>query len=176
VLPDDGLRVKERDELLKLEAYRAAREARNLEINLFWQRSNYFLVLNTAIAVGFFTRDRTDVSAVVLSSVGALVAILWVRINLGSKYWQSRWEERLRLTENALREGLDLFSASWETLDSDVEKSLRSSRSSGKLTELYNRRVLRKPSVSKTMTLLSVLAVGLWGLAAVASTVCSIAS
>jgi hypothetical protein len=35
---------------IKLEAYRTALATRNLEINLFWQRSNYFLVLNTAIA------------------------------------------------------------------------------------------------------------------------------
>jgi hypothetical protein len=35
---------------LDLEAYRVAKEARNLEIALFWQRSNYFLVLSTAIA------------------------------------------------------------------------------------------------------------------------------
>jgi hypothetical protein len=30
-------------EVINLEAYRVAREARNLEITLFWQRSNYFL-------------------------------------------------------------------------------------------------------------------------------------
>jgi len=45
----------ESDHLLDLEAHRVAKEARNLEITLFWQRSNYFLVLSTAIAAGFFS-------------------------------------------------------------------------------------------------------------------------
>lgn len=31
-----------------------ALDTRNFEISLYWQRSNYFLVLNTALAVGFF--------------------------------------------------------------------------------------------------------------------------
>lgn len=39
---------------IRMEAYRVAKETRSLEINLFWQRSNYFLVLSTAIAAGFF--------------------------------------------------------------------------------------------------------------------------
>jgi hypothetical protein len=44
-----------RNDQIDLEAYRVAKEARNLEITLFWQRSNYFLVLSTAIAAGFFS-------------------------------------------------------------------------------------------------------------------------
>ena len=34
--------------------YKTLLDTRNLEISLFWQRSNYFLVLNTGIAFGFF--------------------------------------------------------------------------------------------------------------------------
>ncbi|ENN6985946.1 hypothetical protein ACAB91_004506 [Vibrio parahaemolyticus] len=37
-----------------LEAYKIALETRNMEIKLFWQRSNYFLALNAALALGFF--------------------------------------------------------------------------------------------------------------------------
>ncbi|HEY4679149.1 MAG TPA: hypothetical protein VIJ01_18425 [Candidatus Angelobacter sp.] len=36
------------------DAYKVLIDTRNLEINLFWQRSNYFLVLNTGLAIGFF--------------------------------------------------------------------------------------------------------------------------
>ena len=46
---------------LELEAYRTALATRNFEISLFWQRSNYFLVLSTAIAVGFFARGEVTV-------------------------------------------------------------------------------------------------------------------
>src|SRR5207248_3234570 len=51
---------QDRADLSLVDAYKIALETRNLEINLFWQRSNYFLVLNTAIAVGFFARGHRD--------------------------------------------------------------------------------------------------------------------
>ena len=38
----------------KFDFYKISIEIRNLEIGLFWQRSNYFLVLNTAVAVVSF--------------------------------------------------------------------------------------------------------------------------
>src|SRR5258705_9819865 len=90
--------------------YRIAYDTRNFEISLFWQRSNYFLVLNTAIAVGFFSANR-DAYRLGLSIVGLVVALLWVRINLGSKYWQVRWEHRLEIVEKQLRgDFLEFFS------------------------------------------------------------------
>ena len=150
---------------LKLEAFKTALATRNLEISLFWQRSNYFLVLNTAIAVGFFSRDAHDMYAFALSIVGLVVTVLWVRINLGSKFWQSRWEHRLRVVEDQLWPGLDLFSAEWDVIRADVEESLKNSGG----WRVYNWAVLRKPSVSKTMTILSVFFVLVWIGAAVVS-------
>lgn len=168
-VPDDDV-TEAVDWELRVELYRAARETRAFEIRMFWQRSNYFLVLNTALAVGFFSLGPSDVYALALSVVGVAVASLWVRINLGSKYWQSRWEERLRVVENDLHEGLDLFSAGWKVLDGDVARSLGHARGSGWLKRLHDKLVLEKPSVSKTMMSLSVLFVVLWCLAAIAST------
>ena len=40
--------------------YRTLLDTRNLEINLFWQRCNYFLVLNTGVALGFFNATSTS--------------------------------------------------------------------------------------------------------------------
>lgn len=40
----------------KKDLYKIAIETRNLEIGMLWQRSNYFMALNTAIAIGFFTQ------------------------------------------------------------------------------------------------------------------------
>jgi lipopolysaccharide export LptBFGC system permease protein LptF len=71
-----------------LEAYRVAREARNLEINLFWQRSNYFLVLSTAVGAAFFSLKGPKYS-VSLALFGIAVGCLWIATNLGSKFWQS---------------------------------------------------------------------------------------
>ena len=41
-------------DLNEKEQFERATSERQFEIQMFWQRSNYFMVLNTAIAVGFF--------------------------------------------------------------------------------------------------------------------------
>jgi hypothetical protein len=152
------------DQTLKLEAYRVARETRNLEINLFWQRSNYFLVMSTAIAAGFFSL-KDGHFGLPLAILGLVVGCLWVAVNLGSKFWQSRWEYRLSLTEKELRSNMNLFSANWETVQEDVRQSLEF-RKRGKIHQLYSRLVLLKPSVTLMMTMLS-LGVALFWLAVV---------
>jgi hypothetical protein len=147
-------------DILDLEAYRVAKETRNLEITLFWQRSNYFLVLSTAIAIGFFSL-RDPKYALPLAVFGLVVGLLWIAVNLGSKFWQSRWEHRLRLTEEKLRPNMDLFSASWETVQNDVRQSFEFRRR-GVIHRAYTRLVLLKPSVSLMMTTLSLAFVAFW--------------
>ena len=144
-----------RNDLIDLEAYRVAKETRNLEINLFWQRSNYFLVLTTATAAGFFSlKDATTRYALPLAILGLVVALLWTAVNLGSKFWQCRWEHRLRITEEQLRPNMDLFSATWARVQEDVRQSFRF-RQRGPIHRLYARLVLLKPSVTLMMTILS---------------------
>lgn len=137
--------------------YQIAIETRNLEINLFWQRSNYFLVLNTAIAVGFFSL-KDSVYQGVLSLFGILVSFLWFRVNLGSKYWQSRWEFRAAYLESALSDNINLFAATRTVTDQDVWGSIGRKEN----PNLYDRAILSKPSVSKAMTLLSIIFILLW--------------
>ena len=149
-----------RVDMIDLESYRVAKETRNLEIALFWQRSNYFLVLNTAIAVGFFSL-RDPKYTVALGILGLVVSLFWIAVNLGSKFWQSRWEHRLRLVEQKLRPNMDLFSASWETVQKDVRDSFQFRRR-GPVHSAYTRLVLLKPSVTLMMTLLSVAFAGFW--------------
>lgn len=143
-----------------LDQYKIAIETRNMEIGLFWQRSNYFLVLNTAIAVGFFSVGKNEYE-VLLAIFGFLVSILWLRVNLGSKYWQSRWENRASKIEKEIDPSIQLFSASKDVTDRDVRESLLNHK---KITQLgvYDRWVLSKPSVSKTMSLLAGLFLILW--------------
>jgi len=148
------------EQQVDLEAYRVARETRNLEIHLFWQRSNYFLVLSTAIAAGFFSL-RDGRYALPLAGMGTFVGCLWIAVNLGSKFWQSRWEHRLRLVEEQLRPNMNLFSASWNTVQDDVKQSF-TFRKRGIIHRLYVRLVLLKPSVSLVMTLLSVGFTAFW--------------
>ena len=148
----------------KEEIYKIAIETRNMEISLFWQRSNYFMVLNTAIAVGFFSLQNAAY-APILAAVGAVVAIIWYLVNIGSKFWQSRWEHRLHLIEREIeKEGkvkINLFSANWETIQSDVKGSLENSRHKN-WRKFFDLQVMKKPSVSLQMTLLSVLFVLFW--------------
>lgn len=68
------------------EQFKTALATRNLEINLFWQRCNYFLVLNSALAVGFFSLAQTRFQ-IPLAFLGLISSWLWFRVSLGSKYW-----------------------------------------------------------------------------------------
>jgi len=69
-----------------------AKENRDLEIKLFWQRTNYFLLLNSAIVIGLISSFRIDTSAInhfflahVFSIIGIFVCIAWIKVGLGSK-------------------------------------------------------------------------------------------
>ena len=150
---------------MKLEdIYRIAIETRNFEIKLFWQRSNYFMALNTAIAVGFFSLNN-KAYAPILAFLGAIVSVAWFLVNLGSKFWQSRWERRADILEKKLEEEfkieINLFSASRETILEDVENSFNTNEESC-LKQWINKQVMKKPSVSFQMTILSLIFVAFW--------------
>lgn len=53
---------------------------RTFELQLFWQRSNYFLVLITALGVGAFTA-RTPFLGFCISLFAVVVSALWYRTN-----------------------------------------------------------------------------------------------
>lgn len=116
----EGTKIEDKD------LYRVALDTKNLEITLFRQRCNYFLVLNSALALGFFNLKEAEYS-VLLAVVGLITLVLWLAVSLGSKFWQARWEHRLSLIEKQLAPGLDFFSADRATVKRDVEESLKSS-------------------------------------------------
>ena len=103
--------------------YKIALDTRNFEISLFWQRSNYFLVLNSALALGFFNLKEQKYS-LFMAIFGIIVSWLWFCVNLGSKFWQTRWEQRLSVIENRIDPELKFFSADWDTIYGDVAQSL----------------------------------------------------
>lgn len=142
------------------ELYRLALDTRNFEIKLFWERSNYFLVLSTAAAVGFFTTDSAG-EEIALALFGILISFLWFRVNLGSKFWQSRWEARLAILEKGLAPEAHLFAAPPEVIRGDVEASFGSG-AHGSARKWLNGLILEKPSVSITMFMLSGVFAGLW--------------
>jgi len=131
--------------------YKIALDTRNFEISLFWQRSNYFLVLNSALALGFFNLKEQKYS-LFMAIFGIIVSWLWFCVNLGSKFWQTRWEQRLSVIENRIDPELKFFSADWDTIYGDVAQSLAGNSLLRRLKRWF---VLKKPSVSNQMMWLS---------------------
>lgn len=144
----------------KFDLYKIALDTRNMEIGLFWQRSNYFLVLNTAAAVGFFFKTSNQYQ-LLIGIFGLCIAILWFGVNLGSKFWQSRWEHRLHEAEKSLGIEVNFFSAKWDVIESDVKESLEFSNHNW-FRQKIDKLVLLQPSVSFLMMLLSMLFIILW--------------
>ena len=145
----------------KLDYYKIAIETRNIEIGLFWQRSNYFLVLNTAIGIGYFAAQPGWHQSA-LSVFGAVVSVLWFSVILGSKYWQCRWEYRCHVLEKEFQADVNLFHTCRNVTDDDVIKSLERGVKPRGIKMLRNKLVLMKPSVSSMMTLLSIAFFFLW--------------
>jgi len=142
---------------LKLvEAYDLAYKTRNVEIHLFWQRSNYFLVLNTAIITGITLKlGAADPLGAIFIAFGGFVSFLWYKVNLGSKFWQSRWEQRLHDIEKEISPNPKLFSTDLEGIIEDVRKSMKI-EGKGWWYKFINKKTLKKPSVSRHMISLSI--------------------
>lgn len=145
------------------ELFKIAVSTRQFEIQMFWQRSNYFMVLNTAIAIGFFAAKAPSYGAVI-ALLGVGVCVIWCLVNFGSKFWQSRWEEAAARLEAKCAPEAKLFAATRSEVDEEVKKSLASSNHSG-LQKWMDEQIIKKPSVSYQMTLLSLSFVVFWTLA-----------
>lgn len=131
---------------------------REFELNQFWQRSNYFLALVAALAVGAFASDETAIRLSV-SFLAILVSILWFYTNLGSRYWQSFWEQEVEDLSSEM--GVRSFMKN----GSEIERQMRERTSLGKLPvdkAMFERQMLRKPSVTINMIRLSAIFIIFW--------------
>lgn len=131
---------------------------REFEIQLFWQRSNYFLVLITALGAGVIA-SRDSLIGLLICFFGVCAAALWFRTNLGSRYWQTFWEAEVeRIAPN---HKLKSFQLSHDEIDAMVAAATRST--TGKpLRAWVDKEVLKKPSVTYHMILLSLVALFFW--------------
>lgn len=137
-----------------------ALDNRAFEIQLFWQRSNYFLVLITAVGIAVFS-VKPVLLALVMALFAATCSYFWYRTNLGSKFWQESWE--VEVVALASQEGIKSFERSTQDIIKQVEKSLVGTKSSkGILHRLIDRQILAKPSVSYYMILLSLTSTLMW--------------
>jgi hypothetical protein len=135
--------------------YRILIDTRNLEVNLFWQRSNYFLVLNSGIVLAFFN-VKEPIYVRTFAAIGLLSSLLWFWACLASKYWQTFWAERLAVFEEKQLAGLDFFSADPERRDTLVESGLKF-EGLGPISSTVYSLAKRCRSVSLSMLLLALV-------------------
>jgi hypothetical protein len=145
----------------KLELYKIAVGTRQFEIQMLWQRSNYFLIFQTALVVGLAAAKQDRWVSALVSLLGVATAIVWCMVNAGSKYWQVRWEAAAARLEGDIAKDARLFAASGDEVHSEVEKSLEAS-GHNPLVRLIDRFVLYKPSVSLMMMVLSLGSFVVW--------------
>lgn len=139
-----------------------ALDNRAFEIQLFWQRSNYFLVLMTALGVAAFS-VRDILFSPLVSTFATACSYFWFRTNLGSKFWQESWEVEVTLL--AKEQGIRSFEKTIVEVVAQVDESLNNGRVSEKrsfLRKWIDRLTARKYSVTYNMILLSLWAVFLW--------------
>jgi threonine/homoserine/homoserine lactone efflux protein len=142
-------------EISSAEIYKMALDTRNLEINLFWQRCNYFLILNSALAYTYLNLHDMHL-AVPVTVLGFLVCVFWYRVALGSKYWQERWEAKLSEVEKTFkRKGtfpsdIELFTPDWHTIRKEVATSLHNPHHTV-FESIIAAQILTKPSVTQAM-------------------------
>lgn len=139
-----------------------ALDNRAFEIQLFWQRSNYFLVLMTALGIGAFTIANTFF-AMVISIFATISSIFWYRTNLGSKFWQESWE--VEVVALAKIYNIDSFKRPTDEIVEQVRASLQNGWSpggKGRFRKYIDRRTLQKFSVSYYMILLSITSAVVW--------------
>lgn len=145
-------------------------DTRNFEITNFWQRSNYFLVLNTGLAIGFFSAkgDAVWQFFLLILVLGTIVCFLWTRVALGSKFWQVHWEskltevERMYIESGILDGKLNLFSMTLDQVKNDVRSTLESGSHNTWASKFIDKLVIRKPSVTQAMVALSSLFTLAW--------------
>lgn len=132
-----------------------ALDTRNLEINLFWQRCNYFLILNSALAYTYLNLHDKNL-ALPVTVLGFLVCVFWYRVALGSKYWQERWEAKLSEVEKIFKKkgtfpaDIELFTADWKKIRNEVSNSLYKPFQTV-FESIIAIQILTKPSVTQAM-------------------------
>jgi hypothetical protein len=144
-----------------------ALDNRAFEIQLFWQRSNYFLVLMTALGVATFSVEDIFFSPLV-STFATAASYFWFRTNLGSKFWQESWE--VEVVSLAKEQGIRSFERPTAEVIDQVKTSLIGdglADSRPFLRKWVDTRIARKYSVTYNMILLSMLATLVWGVVTV---------
>lgn len=139
-----------------------ALDNRAFEIQLFWQRTNYFLVLITALGIGVFSISDNFFS-LLIAILGVCSSFLWFRTNLGSKFWQESWE--IEVESLADEFGIKSFQRDLDDIERQVTESLRDGERNAKKSRYekwLDGLTLKKYSVTRHMITLSLISSILW--------------
>lgn len=138
-----------------------ALDNRAFEIQLFWQRSNYFLVLMTALGVATFS-VKDELLSPVIAIFATTASYFWFRTNLGSKFWQENWEVEVVLIAD--EKNIRSFQRKMPDVIAQVQSSLNSGATDGRsyLRRWVDRSITKKYSVTYNMILLSLFATWVW--------------
>lgn len=88
---------------MRKRAFEVALKARQQEINLYWTRANYFMtafatlggsaVVVAVLGATLFKGWIIYPILYVIEWIGVVLAVAWLYVNRGSKYWQVNWEK-----------------------------------------------------------------------------------
>ena len=143
-----------------------ALENRAFEIQLFWQRSNYFMALMTALGIGVFA-IKEPFYALTISIFAAITSWFWYKTNLGSKFWHESWEVEVVLLAKELK--IRSFEKPTSDVKEQVRNSLQDANLKGDRTYIkrwIDKQIVKKPSVSHYMILLSLTSTAMWSIIA----------
>jgi hypothetical protein len=136
-----------------------ALDNRSFEIQLFWQRSNYFLVLITALGIGTFS-IKDEIFAALAAVFATISSFLWFRTNLGSRFWQESWEAEVEIL--AKEEKIRSFERPASEIRNQVISSLSAGGKRSVLRRWVDRQIIKKPSVTSQMIYLSLTSSAVW--------------
>ena len=93
------------------ELFEVANDTRKFEIELFWKRATFFILIIGALFIGFTTFYNQENPNYLLCSiiglVGLTASIIWALSCMGSKFWQENWEAQVKnLADNGSKKAL----------------------------------------------------------------------
>lgn len=91
----DEILGKDLSENEKEKVFHLADKNRDFELNLYWQRSAYFIVFTGMSLMATYSKDfcLTDLQKLCLVFFASFSSFCWYLTTRGSKYWQSNWEK-----------------------------------------------------------------------------------
>ncbi|MGI5107790.1 hypothetical protein H0R94_12335 [Treponema socranskii] len=100
-----GTKDKENVDTKWEKALNFAVKTREFEIELYWKRSNMFMLMNGAAFVGFYTVAKEcpfkgkRLYELIILLLGFTFAVAWHLICRGSLFWQENWEAHIDALE-----------------------------------------------------------------------------